>query len=101
MNGVDAIEKAVRFGKCRCGKFKGIMMDCEMPIKNGFEAAAELTGQISTGEIKEIPIIACTAFTDDEQKNKCFENGMKGFLNKPVMLQELAKTLEDCGVTVH
>lgn len=73
-------------------------MDCEMPIKNGFEATQELTEMMSRGEISSIPIMACTAFTDDEQKEKCFECGMCAFLNKPVMMAELKKTLIQFGV---
>ena len=73
-------------------------MDCEMPIKNGFEATEELVELMAGGVIAEVPIIACTAFTDDEQRAKCFECGMKAFMNKPVMIAELRKTLQLCMI---
>ncbi|MDR3547927.1 MAG: response regulator, partial [Candidatus Pacebacteria bacterium] len=75
-----------------------IIMDCEMPVKNGFEATQELLELMAAGEVADVPIIACTAFTDDEQKSLCFESGMKAFLNKPVMIEELTKTLKGFGI---
>lgn len=69
-----------------------------MPVKNGLEATEELVAMMENNKIAEVPIIACTAFTDEEQKIKCFESGMKGFLNKPVLLEELKTTLQGFGI---
>ena len=73
-------------------------MDCEMPIMNGFEATIELKRMMIMNEISYVPIIACTAFVGDDQKEKCFHAGMKGFMNKPVVLENLGNTLNSCGV---
>ena len=70
-------------------------MDCEMPVKDGFEATQELVALMNEMKIKTIPIIACTAFNDEEHRDACFECGMSVFLNKPVMLDELRKTLRE------
>jgi CheY-like chemotaxis protein/HPt (histidine-containing phosphotransfer) domain-containing protein len=70
-----------------------ILMDCQMPRLDGYEA----TRQIRQIEHKEgrvpIPIVALTAHALDEERRRCFEVGMNDFLVKPVLLGELAATL--------
>ena len=70
-----------------------ILMDCQMPRLDGYEA----TRQIREIEHKEgrvpIPIVALTAHALDEERRRCFEVGMNDFLVKPVLLGELAATL--------
>ena len=73
-------------------------MDCDMPVKNGYEATQELVAMMTERKISMFPIIACTAFTGDEHKERCRECGMKGFLNKPVLLEDLKQTLVDMGI---
>ena len=73
-------------------------MDCEMPIKNGFEASREIVEMINKRKIKEVPIIACTAFVGNEQRNKCFDSGMRGFLNKPIIIDDLKNAFKNCGL---
>lgn len=69
-----------------------ILMDCQMPVMDGFEATRELRKQKIT-----IPIIAMTANTAYEDQDKCFEAGMNGFIAKPISISllanDLAKTL--------
>ena len=98
MNGEDAINKALKLGTCTCTKFKAIIMDCEMPIKNGFESTKELLELMRECKIPEVPIIACTAYIGDEEKSKCYDCGMKGFMNKPVLMENLRETLKNFGV---
>jgi len=70
-----------------------ILMDCQMPRLDGYEA----TRQIRDIEHKEgrvpIPIVALTAHALDEERRRCFEVGMNDFLVKPVLLGDLAATL--------
>ena len=75
-------------------------MDCEMPVKNGFEATKELITLMGKRKIPNVPIIACTAYVGTEEKNKCFDCGMKGFMNKPVIINDLKTTLENCGINI-
>ncbi len=103
MNGRDAIEKVETLEQCKlkCGRLKGIMMDCEMPVMNGLEATAELVDKMRAGEISEVPIIACTAFKDEEQRDACFDCGMSAYLTKPVVFAELRRTLENLGIAAQ
>ncbi len=74
--------------------FNLILMDCQMPSMDGFEA----TKRIRQGECgnlyASIPIIALTANTLQSDIQKCFEAGMNDFLPKPTALEALAKTIE-------
>ena len=73
-------------------------MDCDMPLKNGYEATQELVAFMKEGRIATIPIVACTAFTGDEHEARCQDCGMAGHLSKPVLLQDLKQTLIDMGI---
>lgn len=67
--------------------FDLILMDCEMPELNGYEAT-KIIKQNST-----IPIIAMTASVMRGDKSHCFEAGMDDFLPKPIKHEELEKKL--------
>lgn len=65
-----------------------ILMDCQMPVMDGFEATRELRKR----NVK-IPILAMTANTGHEEKEKCLNAGMNGFIVKPISLILLSKEL--------
>ncbi len=93
-NGQEAIKKIVEnlqgiHEEKHICRYKMIFMDLDMPVKNGFEACEELMVIFSNFDVK-IPIIACTAFQENE-KEKCLRIGMNGFLTKPIN----SKSLED------
>ena len=67
-----------------------IFMDIQMPIMNGYEAT-EAIRNIDTG--KEVPIIAITAGTEKDEKNKCFEMQMNDYISKPIVKGIVEKTL--------
>ena len=71
-----------------------ILMDCEMPVMNGFDA----TRQIRILEKKlsrstRTPIIALSARALDEDKKNCFEAGMDDYIKKPVSLGKFSSIL--------
>ncbi len=75
-----------------------ILMDCQMPTMSGYEAAwqirnreAEHTSDAAAG--KRVYIIAMTANTQADNREKCASAGMDGFINKPVQLAELEAAL--------
>jgi two-component system, sensor histidine kinase and response regulator len=73
------------------GHYDIVLMDCELPGMNGYEAAAEIRRR--EGGRKHTPVIAFTAHISEDQKTRCFEAGMDGYLGKPLKLQTLAETL--------
>lgn len=71
-----------------------ILMDCEMPRMNGFEATKQIR-QWQYGQAdKMCRIIALTAHTLEEHREQCLEAGMDGHLSKPLHLQELRELIE-------
>ena len=75
-----------------------ILMDCQMPGISGYEAAWQIRNreQEKAGEAeagKRVYIIAMTANTQADNREKCTAAGMDGFINKPVQLTELEVAL--------
>jgi response regulator RpfG family c-di-GMP phosphodiesterase len=68
-----------------------VLMDCDMPQLDGYEA----TGQIRRleGSAKHVPVIALTACTTEEERDKCSAAGMNDFLSKPIRPQTLKDML--------
>ena len=64
--------------------FDMILMDCQMPIMDGYEASARIrSGDAGEGYI-QIPIIALTANTMKKDKEECLAAGMDDYLSKPI-----------------
>ena len=59
-----------------------IFMDIQMPLMNGYEAT-EIIRKMKSG--REIPIIAITAGTEKEEKDKCIKAGMSDYIPKPII----------------
>ncbi|WP_379776586.1 PAS domain S-box protein [Flavobacterium sp. GCM10022190] len=67
-----------------------IFMDIQMPIMNGYEAT-EAIRKLEKGII--VPIIAITAGTEKDEKNKCFEMQMNDYVSKPIVKGIVEQTL--------
>ncbi|HNO20845.1 MAG TPA: response regulator [Nitrosomonas sp.] len=66
-----------------------VLMDCQMPIMDGFEATTQIRKQYG----QTIPIIALTANATEDDRNHCIEAGMDDFLSKPYTLNQLNQVL--------
>jgi signal transduction histidine kinase/ActR/RegA family two-component response regulator len=65
-----------------------VLMDCQMPVMDGFAATRQLRAQGWTG-----PIVALTANASPQDRRACLDAGMDGFATKPVTLDELQEAL--------
>lgn len=90
-NGVEAID-AIK--KTEDGPYDVILMDCQMPQMDGYEATAEIRNGSAGEKSKQIPIIALTANAMKGDKEKCLKAGMDGYLSKPIDIYELQSALE-------
>ncbi|WP_298188105.1 hybrid sensor histidine kinase/response regulator [uncultured Pseudomonas sp.] len=71
-----------------------ILMDCEMPEMDGFEATRQIRRLERQYNLPEVPIIALTAHILDEHRQHGVESGMNDFLGKPLDSSTLYHTLE-------
>ncbi len=91
-NGQVAIEFA------RNKKYDLILMDCQMPVKNGFETTIDIRShQHKTSETfltpKNVVIAAMTANASPDDIHACMECGMDDFIAKPVELEIITEKL--------
>ncbi len=70
--------------------YDAILMDCQMPVMDGYTATVELRRRPAT---REVPIIAMTAATFAADRQRCFDSGMDDFIAKPVRSATLQATL--------
>jgi signal transduction histidine kinase/CheY-like chemotaxis protein len=97
-NGEDAINRVIHRSQSTCSgacsSYKVILMDCAMPIMDGFEATKHLKGLMSADEIPHIPIVGCTAFTAAEKVDYGLSVGMVEFIFKPLSKAKVEGVLE-------
>ena len=77
-NGAQALEA------CKRTVYDVILMDCEMPVLDGYAAAAQIRALERSINRAEVPIIAVTANVTTENRERCVACGMSVFLSKPV-----------------
>ncbi len=73
------------------GPFDAILMDCQMPEMDGYEATKAIrTGDVS---VARLPIIAMTAAALASDRDRCLASGMNDYISKPVQQGDLARVL--------
>jgi PAS domain S-box-containing protein len=71
-----------------------VLMDCQMPELDGYEATARIRSEESAVLNHAVPIIAMTANAMQGDKQKCLDAGMNDYIAKPISSEALAKALE-------
>lgn len=84
-NGLIAVEKMEQE---TAGRYDLILMDIQMPVMNGYEAAKRIRA-LKDPQKASIPIVAMTANAFEEDREKSYEAGMNGHLAKPVSVENL------------
>lgn len=85
-NGREAVEAVL------CESFALILMDCQMPVMDGYEATAKIRRNQAHGE--HVPIVAVTANAMRGDRDRCLAAGMDDYISKPVRPAELDAILQ-------
>ncbi|MEQ3514459.1 ATP-binding protein [Pseudoalteromonas sp. BZB3] len=80
----------VALGKLEQKHYSFIFMDIQMPVMNGHDATKEIIARYKN---QRPNIVAMTANTFDEDKEKCFASGMDDFIAKPISELEMVRVL--------
>lgn len=82
-NGAEAVAAIEK------GNYSLVLMDCEMPVMDGYEAAQRIRASLSS----RVPIVALTAHALLAVRERCLAVGMNDYLAKPLEMEKLAQVL--------
>jgi CheY-like chemotaxis protein/HPt (histidine-containing phosphotransfer) domain-containing protein len=87
-NGAEALERIAE------STFDAVLMDCQMPVMDGFTATRHIReAERTSARGKRLPIIALTANVMTEDRKSCIEAGMDAHLGKPIEAAQLVDCL--------
>lgn len=87
-NGLQAVELLISGAR---GRFDLVLMDCQMPVMDGFSASKRIRASEEQGE--HIPIIAVTALAMKGDSQKCLAAGMDDYMTKPISFPVLQQKI--------
>ncbi|WP_063376062.1 response regulator [Pseudoalteromonas luteoviolacea] len=90
-NGKEAIQILAAHGGEN--SFALVLMDCQMPEMDGFEATKRIRRGLGGESYLDIPILALTANAMKGDKEACLEAGMDDYITKPIQLESLVSAL--------
>jgi len=89
-DGVEAFDNI----KQHHDKYDAVLMDCEMPNMDGYDATTAIRSWEKENNEQPLPIIALTAHAMKERLDKAIESGMNSHLVKPIEIEGLRSCLE-------
>ncbi len=89
-NGQEAVDRLEKKHE-----FDIVLMDCQMPVLDGYAATGEIRNREQQKDIKRIPVIAMTANAMEGDREKCIAAGMDDYIAKPVKLVEIKAVLHE------
>lgn len=94
---VDSGSEAIRAVIANPDEYALVLMDCQMPEMDGFEATHAIRkSELSSG--RHIPIIAMTANAMEGDRERCLAAGMDDYISKPVKLEHLENVIKKWSV---
>jgi signal transduction histidine kinase/CheY-like chemotaxis protein len=77
----------------RARRFDAILMDCQMPVMDGYQAAMVIRHEENQRGVAPTPIVALTANVRAKDRDRCIAAGMTSFLSKPFTPAQLVEAL--------
>ncbi len=90
VNSVHAVDGAEAIALYRRRRFDAVLMDCEMPVMDGFAATRLIREYELLAQLPRTPIIALTANALTGDRENCIQQGMDDYLSKPIELRQLS-----------
>lgn len=91
-------EEAVAAYHAAGGAFDLVLMDCEMPVRDGFAASEDIRAIEAQAGLPAVPIVALTAHVLEPERQRMLEAGMSHFLSKPVRKDAVIGLLRELGM---
>jgi PAS domain S-box-containing protein len=91
-NGREALQKLA------LTRYDAVLMDCQMPEMDGYEATKRIRAGEVPGLNRRIPIIALTAHALSTDRAKCLACGMDEYISKPIDAETLRTVFLRCGI---
>lgn len=86
VNGEEAVKA------CLVKKYDIVFMDCQMPVMDGYEATKKI--RMESTDTMPGAIIAMTAYSMKEERDKCIEAGMDDYVGKPIAVEQVFNMLK-------
>lgn len=96
IHGLDALEKCAKRIEQSGKNYDLVLMDIQMPCKDGIEAAKDLREKYGGTPLMPV-IVALTANVETEDRDRCIACGMSDFISKPIRPDILAKVICNVG----
>lgn len=88
-DGIQAVEAV------KAGDYDLVLMDGHMPHLDGYDATKAIRQYERESNISATPVVALTASVMQQDRQRCYESGMNGFVGKPINFDELFETIAE------
>ncbi len=89
-----ATNGAIALEKLQAATYDAVLMDCQMPVLDGYAATTRWREHEAANHAQRLPIIAMTANAMAGDRERCLDIGMDDYLSKPISRQQLQACLQ-------